>query len=70
MTAEAQTRPEGVNTKSTRTLLRVIILCFIAGAAIASRLFSVIRMYLLARPPSALRASEKETQQQCITHVC
>ncbi|KAI1476122.1 glycosyltransferase family 66 protein [Daldinia sp. EC12] len=29
--------------QSTKTLLRVIILCFIAGAAIASRLFSVIR---------------------------
>lgn len=32
--------------KSTRTLLRVVILFFIAGAAIASRLFSVIRKYL------------------------
>jgi len=29
--------------ESTRTTLRVIILCLIAGAAIASRLFSVIR---------------------------
>ncbi|KAK3693859.1 glycosyltransferase family 66 protein [Podospora appendiculata] len=29
--------------RSTRTLLRVVILCLIAGAAIASRLFSVIR---------------------------
>lgn len=29
--------------KSSRTLLRVVILFFIAGAAIASRLFSVIR---------------------------
>lgn len=43
MTTEAPTRPEGVNTKSTRTLLRVVILLFIAGAAISSRLFSVIR---------------------------
>ena len=43
MTTEAQPRPEGINTKSTRTLLRVIILLFIAGAAISSRLFSVIR---------------------------
>ncbi|KAI1075097.1 glycosyltransferase family 66 protein [Whalleya microplaca] len=34
----------GVGKKqSTKTLLRVIILCFIAGAAVASRLFSVIR---------------------------
>ena len=31
------------NSKSTRGLLRVIILCLIAGAAISSRLFSVIR---------------------------
>jgi hypothetical protein len=29
--------------KSSRTLLRVVILFFIAGAAVASRLFSVIR---------------------------
>ena len=29
--------------KGTRSLLRVVILCLIAGAAIASRLFSVIR---------------------------
>lgn len=32
--------------QSTKTLLRVIILCFIAGAAVASRLFSVIRGFL------------------------
>jgi len=31
--------------KGTRSLLRVVILCLIAGAAIASRLFSVIRKY-------------------------
>lgn len=30
--------------QSTKTLLRVIILCLIAAAAVASRLFSVIRM--------------------------
>ncbi len=35
--------------ESTRTVLRVIILCLIAGAAIASRLFSVIRKYLRLR---------------------
>jgi dolichyl-diphosphooligosaccharide--protein glycosyltransferase len=29
--------------RSTRGLLRVIILCLIAGAAVSSRLFSVIR---------------------------
>lgn len=29
--------------KSTKTLLRVVILALIAGAAVASRLFSVIR---------------------------
>jgi hypothetical protein len=33
--------------KSSRTLLRVVILLFIAGAAIASRLFSVIRKFTL-----------------------
>jgi dolichyl-diphosphooligosaccharide--protein glycosyltransferase len=31
------------NGRNTRTLLRVTILCLIAGAAVASRLFSVIR---------------------------
>lgn len=34
---------DAVNSQSTRTLLRTIILFLIAGAAIASRLFSVIR---------------------------
>ncbi len=29
--------------RTTRALLRVIILCLIAGAAVSSRLFSVIR---------------------------
>jgi hypothetical protein len=33
--------------KSTRSVLRVVILALIAGAAIASRLFSVIRKCLL-----------------------
>jgi dolichyl-diphosphooligosaccharide--protein glycosyltransferase len=33
----------GYTTESTRALLRVVILCFIAAAAISSRLFSVIR---------------------------
>ena len=33
----------GPPSESSRTLLRVVILLFIAGAAIASRLFSVIR---------------------------
>lgn len=37
----------GYTTESTRTLLRVVILCFIAAAAISSRLFSVIRTSLL-----------------------
>lgn len=32
--------------QNTKTLLRVIILFFIAGAAVASRLFSVIRKCL------------------------
>ena len=36
---------EGSSGRNTRGLLRVIILCTIAGAAIASRLFSVIRKY-------------------------
>lgn len=36
---------EGTSGRNTRGLLRVIILCTIAGAAVASRLFSVIREY-------------------------
>lgn len=44
MAADTQSPLPGVVTaQSTRTLLRVIILSLIAGAAIASRLFSVIR---------------------------
>ena len=39
--------------QSSRTLLRVTILCFIAAAAIASRLFSVIsEFYAHAWPES------------------
>jgi len=34
---------EGATGRNTRGLLRVIILCFIAAAAVSSRLFSVIR---------------------------
>ncbi|KAG8530858.1 oligosaccharyl transferase stt3 subunit [Bacidia gigantensis] len=34
---------EGTSGRNTRVLLRIIILCTIAGAAVASRLFSVIR---------------------------
>ena len=39
--------------ESTRTLLRVVILFLIAGAAIASRLFSVIRKSCLGRSKGA-----------------
>ncbi|KAK6841925.1 glycosyltransferase family 66 protein [Apiospora arundinis] len=38
-----QTLADFGKSKSLRTLLRVVILCFIAGAAVSSRLFSVIR---------------------------
>ena len=44
MAADTKSPLMGVATsESTRTLLRVVILSLIAGAAIASRLFSVIR---------------------------
>lgn len=39
---------EGSTGRNTRGLLRLIILCTIAAAAIASRLFSVIRTYALS----------------------
>ena len=57
MTAVQTQKPSGIATSSsTRGLLRVIILSLIAGAAIASRLFSVIRKCtssgeLLLEPP-------------------
>jgi dolichyl-diphosphooligosaccharide---protein glycosyltransferase len=35
---------KGETSKSTRGLLRIIILCTIAAAAVSARLFSVIRM--------------------------
>ena len=46
-----------VGDKNSRTLFRVVILAFIAGAAISSRLFSVIRKWTRRHtgdaPPSA-----------------
>lgn len=42
---------QGTSGRKTRGLLRLIILCTIAGAAVASRLFSVIRK--LFQPPLA-----------------
>ncbi len=36
----------GRTSENTRGLLRIIILCTIAAAAVAARLFSVIRMHL------------------------
>jgi hypothetical protein len=36
---------QGSTGKNTRGVLRIVILCLIAAAAIASRLFSVIRTY-------------------------
>ncbi|KAH7170843.1 glycosyltransferase family 66 protein [Dactylonectria macrodidyma] len=43
MTAKSQDLLAGLTAPKVRTLLRVVILFFIAGAAISSRLFSVIR---------------------------
>jgi dolichyl-diphosphooligosaccharide--protein glycosyltransferase len=43
MAANNQDVLSAVTGKDTRTLLRVVILLLIAGAAISSRLFSVIR---------------------------
>lgn len=37
---------QGSTGKNSRGVLRIVILCLIAGAAIASRLFSVIRTYM------------------------
>lgn len=48
MTAKTNDVLAGVAGGNTKTLLKVIILLFIAGAAISSRLFSVIRK--LPRP--------------------
>ncbi|KJZ78422.1 Dolichyl-diphosphooligosaccharide--protein glycosyltransferase subunit stt3 [Hirsutella minnesotensis 3608] len=43
VTAKQRAGPAGINSQSTRTLLRVVILGLIAAASISSRLFSVIR---------------------------
>ncbi len=40
--------PAAARPRATRTVLRVVILCFIAAASIASRLFSVIRKWHMA----------------------
>ena len=47
---------KGDTGRNTRGLLRLIILCTIAAAAVASRLFSVIRKSTLPNIQSALRA--------------
>ena len=44
VTASIEPFLKGETGRNTRGLLRLIILCTIAGAAVASRLFSVIRM--------------------------
>lgn len=59
MAAESKGVVSDATARNSRTLLRVVILCFIASAAIASRLFSVIRKprlgrWLLHQPPDAL----------------
>ena len=53
--SEASANPADVlvelgQNKNVKTLLRVVILCLIAGAAVSSRLFSVIR-----KSPAPLR---------------
>lgn len=49
MAANAAVDPlfRGTTSKNTRGLLRIIILCTIAAAAVSARLFSVIRMPVL-----------------------
>ena len=46
---------KGDTARNTRGLLRLIILCTIAAAAVASRLFSVIRKSSPFQPESLLR---------------
>ena len=46
---------EGTSGRNTRGLLRLIILITIAGAAVASRLFSVIRKLNLTLFTTAIR---------------
>jgi hypothetical protein len=48
---------KGSTARNTRGLLRITILCLVAAAAIASRLFSVIRTYA---------SSQLETLQRCL----
>lgn len=54
MAAEIKGALSGATAQNSRTLLRVVILLLIASAAVASRLFSVIRKWPLAIkcPPS------------------
>ena len=55
-TSETPLEPflRGTTSKNTRGLLRIIILCTIAAAAVSARLFSVIRKSVSARPRSQL----------------
>lgn len=53
---------KGETGRNTRGLLRVIILCTIAAAAVSSRLFSVIRQYIQSsHHPSGIQRSNADT---------
>lgn len=56
---------QGSTGKNSRGVLRIVILCLIAAAAIASRLFSVIRMYfklyIIIRMSCTLHGIEGDT---------
>ena len=49
---------KGAKGRNTRGLLRLVILCTIAAAAVSSRLFSVISMYMCAAPDTHVLARE------------
>ena len=58
---------QGNTGRNTRGLLRVIILCTITAAAVASRLFSVISTYRLMRKPVATGDSNRYHRVSCFS---
>ena len=60
---------KGTSGEKSRTLIRVVILCIVAAAAVASRLFSVIRRYT-GWPIYGLRADDAQDSKVLFTNVC
>lgn len=69
MAAETKGALSGATAQNSRTLLRVVILLLIASAAVASRLFSVIRKWSLAIKCPPTEAFRKHAHVLLLTAI-